>query len=1131
MTQMNLRIAITVSALTILAHVDPVPAATPGDYPITAVPLANVKVDDGFWSARLETNRAVSVRHNFINCERTGRISNFEKAAGLAKGEFTGIFFNDSDVYKAIQGAAYCLRTRPDPELEEYLDSLIDKIASAQWADGYLYTFNTVPQRRPDNRWKDIKVKHELYCAGHFFEAAVAYHQATGKKKILDVAIKLADHIDSVFGPNGLHSPPGHQEIELALVELYRATGNEKYLDLAKFFLDQRGRPRDRKLYGEYCQDHKPVLEQTEAVGHAVRATYLYSAMTDVGVFTGSADYTNAADRIWDDIVSGKLHITGGVGPRHEGESFGKDYDLPNKKAYNETCAAIGFSLWNHRLFLLHGHAKYLDVLERTIYNGFLSGVSLVGDTFFYQNPLASDGKNRRPWFNCACCPPNILRFIPSIPGFAYAHRDNTIYVNLFIAGAASVKIPDSAVTLTQQTDYPWNGSVKITVDPDRPGAFAINVRIPGWARNEPVPSDLYRFMNHLSEEPTLKVNGQPVALNLESGFARIDRTWQKGDTVELNLPMGIRRLLSHKNITDNTGKVALQRGPIVYCAEWIDNGEYVRHLALPDNAKLDAVFRPDMLDTVTTITGANPRLVAVPYYAWANRGPGEMAVWFPRDAEKATPAPARVLSADAFKHHVDYFNSMERETIVNFIPNAKSWDWMKGNVPLFECPDAGFEQIYYYRWWTLRKHLKNTPDGFVFTEFLPNVGHSGKYNTISCALGHQIYEGRWLRDRSYLDEYIRFWYRRGPEGRMGHLHAYSNWAADAVYNHYLVHHDRRFLVDLLEDLIADFEAWEKEKLLDNGLFWQYDVRDGMEESISGSRHHKNVRPPLNSYMFANAVAISKIAEKTRNKDLAEQYARRASEIKSRTQGLLWNDEHKFFEVLHENGKLADVREQIGLIPWCFNLPDPGREQAWLQILDPQGFKAPYGLATAEQRHPDFDGDGRRTCEWNGPVWPYATSQTLVALANVLRNYDQKYVDKADYFAALLSYARIHYQDSKPYIGQYLDFDDGTWILGGNERNERDEYYNHSTFCDLVITGLVGLVPRDDGAVEVDPFVSAEAWDWFCLDNVRYHNRVLTILWDKSGRKYGCGKGLRVYADGKQIAQSDELKRITGQLP
>ena len=486
------------------------------------------------------------------------------------------------------------------------------------------------------------------------------------------------------------------------------------------------------------------------------------------------------------------------------------------------------------------------------------------------------------------------------------------------------------------------------------------------------------------------------------------------------------------------------------------------------------------------------------------------------------------VLDASDFRHHVEFFNGMEPENIVNHVPNRESWVWMRENIPFFECPDKSFEQIYYFRWWTFRKHLKKTPEGFVFTEFLDKVGHSGKYNTISCALGHHIYEGTWLRDKRYVDDYARFWYT-GHEGTLQpHFHQYSNWATWALYRRCLVNGDKAFLIGLLDAFINDYTVWTQERGLENGLFWQYDVRDGMEESISGSRKVKNARPPLNSYMYGDAVAISKVAEMAGRGVIAKEYAEKASRLKSLIHELLWDKEAKFFKVRRPNGELADVREEMGLIPWYFDLPEPGYEQAWQQLLDPQGFKAPMGITTAERRHPQFRSHGVGTCEWDGAVWPYATSQTLVGLANVLRNYQQRYVSRADYFDALLTYARSHQYGGKPYIGEYLDEQNGKWLKPDSDRSR---YYSHSTFCDLVIAGLVGFVPRPDSVVVVDPLIPAEAWDWFCLDNVSYHGRVLTVLWDRTGEKYHKGKGLRVFADGKEIAESDELTRVTGELP
>jgi DUF1680 family protein len=614
---------------------------------LTAVPFTDVTVADEFWAPRMETNRKVTVPYDFQKCEQTGRIDNFAKAGGLMEGKFEGIYFNDSDLYKVIEGAAYSLKIHPDPELEKYVDGVIEKIAAAQWEDGYLYTFYSLPQRQPEKRWTDVRVKHELYCAGHFFEAAVAYYQATGKRKVLDVAVRLADYIDSVFGPGKKHDVPGHEEIEIGLVKLYGITGEKRYLALSKFFLDQRGRADRRKIYGEYCQDHKPVVEQDAAVGHAVRAAYLYSGMADVAALTGDADYIEALGRIWQDVVSKKMYITGGIGARGGGESFGEDYELPNATAYCETCAAIANAMWNHRMSLLHGDAKYIDVLERVIYNGFLSGISLSGNKFFYPNPLASDGKYQRsPWFGCACCPTNIVRFMPSLPGYAYAQQADNVYVNLFIAGSAEVKVGRNTVRLRQQTRYPWDGDVKIMVEPERTGQFAVCVRIPGWAQNRPVPSDLYNYPDTNQQEVTLKVNGNPVALNIVKGYARIHRTWKKGDAIELNLPMPIRRVTAHEKIEDNRGRTAVERGPVVYCFEGADNPKGVANLVLPIDAKLQSEYHGDLLGGIVTITGRGQirqdgkkvvkdiDVVAIPYYAWAHRGKNEMAVWIPKSAE-----------------------------------------------------------------------------------------------------------------------------------------------------------------------------------------------------------------------------------------------------------------------------------------------------------------------------------------------------------------------------------------------------------------------------------------------------------------------------------------------------------------
>jgi len=493
-----------------------------------------------------------------------------------------------------------------------------------------------------------------------------------------------------------------------------------------------------------------------------------------------------------------------------------------------------------------------------------------------------------------------------------------------------------------------------------------------------------------------------------------------------------------------------------------------------------------------------------------------------------SAPAGAAVLSTAPMGEYVEAFNAADSETIVNFVPNALAFDWMKVNVPLFECPQEQLERIYYYRWWTFRKHLKLTADGFVLTEFLAPVGHAGRHNTISCAVGHHITEGRWLRDGGYMDDYTTFWYRAGDNGRVKHLHRYSNWLPYAAWQRYLVNGDRAFVVDLLDDFVADVEAWEKLRGTADGMFWQYDVLDGGEESISGSRTLKNVRPPLNCYIYGSLLAISRIAELADDGELAAEYDRRAAELQKRINERLWNERAEFFVARLENGALFDGREAIGFIPWYFNIPEPGREKAWLQILDEQGFKAPKGLTTAERRHPDFRSHGVGTCEWDGAVWPFASTQTLTALANVLRNYEQDYVTKRDYFEALLVYARSHQRNGRPYVGEYLDEVTGRWLTPDSDRSR---FYNHSAFCDLVISQLAGVVPRAGGIVEIDPLLPEDAWPWFCLDNVLYHGRNLTVIWDKSGEKYGRGAGLTVLVDDKPAARRTDLGKLRVELP
>ncbi len=486
------------------------------------------------------------------------------------------------------------------------------------------------------------------------------------------------------------------------------------------------------------------------------------------------------------------------------------------------------------------------------------------------------------------------------------------------------------------------------------------------------------------------------------------------------------------------------------------------------------------------------------------------------------------ILEPATFAHRVEYFNRMEDENWTNLVSNAQSWEWLKANIPLFECPDAEVQEIYYFRWWSFRKHLIRTPGGFIFSEFLLPIRHAGDRNTISCAVGHHLAEGRWLADQRYLDDYIRYWLRGNRGEPQPHFHQYSSWFAAAVYDRYLVNGDRRFVSNVLADLVGDYRSWEKERRLPSGLFWQYDVSDGMEESVSGSRTARNLRPTLNSYMFGNARAIAAIARLARHLALTREFEQKAADLGRQVTDTLWNPTARFFEVRRPDGRFAEVREELGFIPWCFGLPDPACNVAWAQLTDPAGFRAPYGITTAERRHPEFRSHGCCQCEWDGAVWPFATAQTLVALANVLRNGTAAPVTTRDYLDAFLTYTHCQRFEGKPYIGEYLDELTGQWLKG---RQERSRYYNHSTFADLVITGLVGLEPRPDETVEVHPLLPDGLWDWFCLDGVRYHGHMLTVVWDKDGKRYGRGQGLSVLADGQAIAHAERLGKVMGGLP
>lgn len=485
--------------------------------------------------------------------------------------------------------------------------------------------------------------------------------------------------------------------------------------------------------------------------------------------------------------------------------------------------------------------------------------------------------------------------------------------------------------------------------------------------------------------------------------------------------------------------------------------------------------------------------------------------------------AQAPVLQADDFSHYVTYFNNMEQENIVQAIPNNRSWSWMKENIPLFACPQQNFEEIYYFRWWSLRKHIKQTPVGYAFTEFLVDRSYADKYNLISCALGHHIYEARWLHQQQYLKEYAEVWFR-GNEGKpMKKLHNFSSWAADALYQQYLVTMDKPHLLKMLPDLEHDYAAWESERKLPDGLFWQNDVKDGMEETISGGRRERNARPSINSYMYGNAMALSAMETLKGDAGKSGYYKQKADTLRRLLQERLWHPQHHFFETRKQADTMANVQEAIGFIPWYFNMPEQGYESAWAAVTDTTTFCAPFGLTTADRSHPEFRTHGCCKCEWDGPVWPFATSQTLTAMANLLNNYQQQTVRDADYFSLLQTYVESQYYRGRPYIGEYLDERTGYWLKGDQERSR---YYNHSTFNDLIITGLVGLRPRADNIIEVNPLLPDGQWDWFCLDNVSYHGKILTILWDKDGSKYKRGTGLMVFVNGKKIASAPALQRI-----
>ncbi len=622
----RLLIAIVLTAVPGLLHAGPKGKLAP-------VSFSEVKIESEFWSPRLETNRKVSIPHNLDTCESTGRIRNFAQNAGVDKTPFRGHIFHDSDVYKVLEGVAYSLMTHPDKELEARLDKIIDLVARSQQPDGYVNTWFTM--KAPEKRWTNLQGDHELYCAGHMFEAAVAHFRATGKRTFLDLACKFADYIDSVFGPEKRHAVPGHEEIELALVKLWRATGEERYLNLARFFVNQHGQSKHRELFGRYCQDHLPIQEQTEPVGHAVRFMYLFSAVADLAALDGNQGHIDAMERLWQNIVKKKMYITGGVGVQHHGEGFAREYYLPNYDAYCETCASIGMAFWNHRLALLHGEGRFADLVERVLYNGALAGVSLEGNKFFYVNPLASRGNHhRQSWYGCACCPTNVVRYVAALGDYVYGSlaEGEGVCLLQYVGGSGLIALREGKVKISQKTRYPWEGKVEIFLEPQGEEEFTLQMRIPGWC-----------------EGAKVSLNGTQVDVKPVKGFVSLRRDWKAGDTIHLDFSMPVRQVPSHPEVEENRGRRAIQRGPIVYCLEDCDHSSAVDEIAIPADAPFEPKFEPDLLRGVVVLKGRGVKsglveddeggfklesrpveITAIPYYAWDNRSPGRMVVWVP---------------------------------------------------------------------------------------------------------------------------------------------------------------------------------------------------------------------------------------------------------------------------------------------------------------------------------------------------------------------------------------------------------------------------------------------------------------------------------------------------------------------
>lgn len=619
-------------------------------YPVQPVHIQNIKLTDEFWLPIVRKVQTKTIEYALEKCREEGRLENFLIAGGRMKGETRGAMpFDDTDVYKIIEGASISLISAPNPKLEQLLDSLIEVIAIGQEEDGYLTTWRTIDPARPPatwvkviegKRWESLAASHEMYNPGHLYEAAYAHYMATGKRNFIEIAYRNADLMVRTFGDKEgqISTVPGHQIIETGLIKLYMASGKTEYLALAKYFLDNRGNPDNHNLFGSYSQDHVPVVDQEEVVGHAVRAMYMYAAMTDIAVLLNDSQYRQAIDDLWHNMVEKKIYITGGIGARHEGESFGDNYELPNLTAYNETCAAIGSVYWNHRMHSMTGDVKYFDIIERTLYNGLISGLSLDGTHFFYPNALESDGKyafnrgacTRQHWFDCSCCPTNVIRFLPSVSNLIYSKsRDkNEVFVNLYASNEANIRLSSSSVNIVQETNYPWSGKVRLMINGDDNKEVAIRLRIPSWARNEVMPGELYHYDEKINKPFTVKLNGKKLEGAAVDGYFSITRKWNKKDLIELEFPMTVRKVHASQKVEENKGKVALEYGPIVYAFEEVDNKDNYSRIIIQAHQKFNVKYKSDLLEGVNTIKSDN--MFAIPYYAWSNRGVNRMKVWVP---------------------------------------------------------------------------------------------------------------------------------------------------------------------------------------------------------------------------------------------------------------------------------------------------------------------------------------------------------------------------------------------------------------------------------------------------------------------------------------------------------------------